>query len=175
MKPLVFLLLATLASACGTTTIISPDPYARIWVDGELVGQGQAQVRKRGFPGSATVKVQTEDGTTSQQTISRSFTLTTFALGLVTYYTCMFACWEYPDTVFVRLRGPADEPRSRKVDRWSLPPAGWAALPGSAEPRPPSEDGCRDEGARPPTSPPAGALPPAQPRLHDGEPGGNSS
>jgi len=140
MKPLVFFLLVALASACGTTNIITPDRQARIFVDGELVGRGQAEVRKRGFPNSATIVAKSPDGRTGRQTMSRRFTFTTFAMGMYTYLTCMIACWEYPDTVFVYLDDEfANEGHRRKVDPWTVPPPGWAALPAPSEQHAPAE------------------------------------
>ena len=168
MKPVVLLLLAALASACGTTHIITPDAHARIFVDGELVGRGQAEVRKRGLPGSATVVAKTEDGRTGQQTMSRSFTFTTFLMGVYTYLACMVACWEYPDTVFVYLDEPAAGHGSRPVDPWTVPPPGWVALPWPPEPRPPSPAGAGGEGEDAPAPAASDAEPPGWDRADPG-------
>ena len=128
MKPLAFVLLAALAGGCGTTQIIASDSHARIFVNGDLVGKGEAEIRKRGWPSSSRVVVKTADGREGRRTISRGFTLTTFLLGLVTYYACMVACWEYPDSVFVQLEGPAAGAGDvARLDPWLAPPPGWAA------------------------------------------------
>ncbi len=56
------LLLVAVTSGCGTTQILTDDPQARIYADGQMVGKGQGQLTRRGFPGSTTVVVATEDG-----------------------------------------------------------------------------------------------------------------
>lgn len=121
---------AVFLSGCGTTSIVTSDPAARIVVDGVTVGRGHAQVRQRGLPFSAQILVKTEDGREQRTRAERSFTVVTFLLGLISYGVCWVACWEYPDTVFVELAKPAGgyQPSSTAtpgVDPWLAPPAGW--------------------------------------------------
>jgi hypothetical protein len=136
-RALAILLAAAMLSACGTTQVVATDQNARIYVDGEAVGKGAGTVRQRGFPGSAQVLVTTEDGRREHQTMSRSFTVVTFFLGLITYGVCWVACWEYPSAVLVNVPTPADgyaamgtTPPSAgapapPVDPWTKPPPGW--------------------------------------------------
>jgi hypothetical protein len=109
-------------AACGTTQVVVNDPTARVWVDGEMVGKGQGRVNQRGLPGSAAVLVKTEDGRRQQASMSRSFTVTTFLLGFITYGICWVACWEYPGSLLVELPTPPGGPA----------PGGYATAPGSA-------------------------------------------
>jgi hypothetical protein len=132
-------LLMILTAACGTTHVVANDPGARVWVDGEMVGRGQGRVNQRGLPGSATVLVKSEDGRRQQASMSRSFTITTFLLGFITYGVCWLACWEYPGSLLVELPGGAvppggpapggyaTAPGSGGADPWLQPPAGWQA------------------------------------------------
>jgi hypothetical protein len=118
------------AAGCGTTYVLPSDPGARVWVDGEMVGKGQGEVRQRGLPGRATVVVKTEDGRRQDATLSRSFTLTTFFLGFITYGVCWVACWEYPLSLAVTLPpGPGaqvDAYSGRSApDPWLQAPPGW--------------------------------------------------
>jgi hypothetical protein len=147
-------LLLVLTAACGTTHVVANDPGARVWVDGDLVGRGQGRVNQRGLPGSATVLVKTEDGRRQQASMSRSFTITTFLLGFITYGVCWIACWEYPGSLLVEIPGgpvpsggPAPPggyaigdyttaPGSGGADPWLQPPAGWHAGAPAAAPTP---------------------------------------
>jgi hypothetical protein len=134
MRRLIALLLVV-SAGCGTTLVVPSDPSARVWVDGEMVGRGQGKVNQRGLPGSATVLVKTEDGRRQQASMSRSFTITTFLLGFITYGVCWLACWEYPGSLLVELPGgPAPDGYPARAgtpgaDPWLQAPAGWQARP----------------------------------------------
>jgi hypothetical protein len=145
-RALALLLVATLLGACGTTQLVSTDPSARIFVDGEMAGKGVGEVRMRGLPGSAQVLVKTDDGRRQQQSMSRSFTFVTFLLGFITYGVCWVACWEYPSSVVVNLPPPAGgyvsggtldsaTGRAPSGDPWLQPPAGWQPHDAPAAPR----------------------------------------
>jgi hypothetical protein len=126
MSRLAVAALAALAllGACGTTRITTGRPDARIYVDGRLVGRGEAEIRQRGLPGHATIDVRTPDGVRVQRQISRSFTLTTLGSLLYMSYFGPLFMWEYPDDVAIELAaGPAWS--------WTAPPSGgaWDALP----------------------------------------------
>ncbi len=120
-----------LASGCGTTQVITNEPRARIFVDGEMVGRGRGEVSQRGVPHTAEVVVKAPDGRSARARMKRSFTGWTFVIGLFTYATGFIWAWEYPDLVDVPLedravRGwdasPADDP-------WLAAPAGWQPSP----------------------------------------------
>lgn len=120
--------------ACGTTTIATNEPSARVFAEGRPVGRGQGEITQRGTPGSTTVTVQTEDGRRGQAVISRRFTVFTFVTGLFTYGICLLACWEYPSSVFVHV--PPPHPATAGpgavapgVDPWLMPPPGWQPKP----------------------------------------------
>jgi hypothetical protein len=150
MRAVLTLALAAVACAsCGTTYVVTTEPTARVYVDGAMVGKGQGTVTQRGFPGSAHVLVKTEDGRRQQSSLKRSFTATTFLLGLITYGVCWVACWEYPGSVLVDLPVPPgmEKPSpftaaaTPAVDPWLQPPPGWhpkkEAPPPAAEPASP--------------------------------------
>ncbi len=116
---------------CGTTLIVTNEPGARIWANGRLVGRGQAQIDQRGTPETSTILVKADDGRQERTVIKRRFTGITFLAGIFTYGVCLFACWEYPNSVFVALpptmHGPATagwEPGGA-LDPWLVPPPGW--------------------------------------------------
>jgi hypothetical protein len=116
------------AGGCGTTTIVTNDSHAKIFVDGAMIGRGQGGIQKRGMFGDAQVVVKAPDGRRQVQQISRSFTLTTFLLSFITYGVCLVACWEYPDSVYVMLDEVAKGswgPEAGAVDPWLSPPPGW--------------------------------------------------
>jgi hypothetical protein len=145
MRALLTLTLAALCG-CGTTYVVTTDPGARVFVDGEMVGKGQGAVTQRGFPGRAQVIVNTPDGRREQTTMSRSFTGTTFLLGLITYGVCWVACWEYPGSIFVDVGGNQNRPTFTAAtpaqDPWLLPPPGWhpRGTPPPPAPTPPAPD-----------------------------------
>jgi hypothetical protein len=141
------ILALTLAAAgCGTTYVVTTDPGARVFVDGQMVGKGQGTVNQRGLPGRAQVLVKTDDGRREQTTMSRSFTGTTFLLGLVTYGVCWVACWEYPGSVFVDVGGSRlqqasyNTPATAAQDPWLQPPPGWRPHGTPPPPGAPSQD-----------------------------------
>lgn len=119
---------ALLVMGCGTTQIITNDPDARIYVNGNMVGKGRAEVRKRGAPGSASILVKAGDGRRAETRMKRRFTLTTFIMGLYTYSIGLFTAWEYPDSVYVPLAEPAAARTNSWEsgdDVWLAPPPGW--------------------------------------------------
>ena len=121
------LILAVASGGCGTTSIITNDKHARIFVDGEMVGRGHGTITKRGVFGDTLVIVKAPDGRSERQQISRSFTALTLLFGIFTYGICLFACWEYPDSVYVELDllRPSGGSEAAGADPWLMPPAGW--------------------------------------------------
>jgi hypothetical protein len=134
------LALALAGGGCGSTRIITNDPRARIFADGEMIGQGQGEITLRGPPGGTSVVVATEDGRRQSTQVRRKFTASTAVLGLFTYGVCLLACWEYPSVVYLPIEGvnpypaygasswdpggpgPASGPAA---DPWMQPPAGY--------------------------------------------------
>lgn len=121
-------------ASCGTTRIMTNDPTARIYVNGAFVGQGQAEIDRRGPPRTAEVSVQAPDGRSESITIKRRFTSSTFMYGLVTYMVGWMSLWEYPETVQVALPVPAQQQQQQPGaswdqagggDAWMSPPPGW--------------------------------------------------
>jgi hypothetical protein len=120
----------TLALAsCGTTRIMTNDGSARIYVNGAYAGQGEAEMHRRGPPGTAEIVVEAPDGRRESRTVKRQFTGTTFALGLFTYMAGWLAAWEYPETVLIPLALPQQRPAASwddgDGDVWLRPPPGW--------------------------------------------------
>lgn len=119
--------IAVASVGCGTTTILTNEPSARIIVEGRMVGRGQGEIGQRGMPGSTTVTVQADDGRRGQAVISRRFTGLTLLTGFFTYGICFIACWEYPSTVMVPLPAAQLTPPGGGADPWLMPPPGWQA------------------------------------------------
>ncbi|MEZ4474867.1 MAG: hypothetical protein R3F60_29580 [bacterium] len=120
MARLILLAAAALAApGCGSTVVRSADPQARIYVDGELAGIGEVELRRFGPSHDFEVKVQ-EFGAETVVTVEREFTALTVLIGLVTGYTGLFWAWELPDEVTL----PA---RAEQVNPWTHQPEGaWA-------------------------------------------------
>jgi hypothetical protein len=105
-------------SACGTTRIHSADRDARIFVDGVLVGRGDAEITRRGLPGHTRITVEGRDGRRAETEVARSFTAATLVAGLFTGYVGLIAAWELPEVIAVDLPAgggwegpdPADDP-----------------------------------------------------------------
>ena len=106
--------LLVLLVACGTTHIRTDDPRALIYVDGRLAGRGQAEMTRRGTPGSSTIDVVAPDGRRGHLSLSRSFTATTLVAGLLTDLIGLAVAWELPESVYVPLPPPE---------------AGWGTMP----------------------------------------------
>jgi hypothetical protein len=100
MRPTVALLLiSSLLLACGHTLITTSDRQAHIYIDGENMGKGSAEVKRMGFPGSVDVEVRRDGEVMQRQTIQRNFTFTTLVVGLFTMYTGLIWAWQYPKNV----------------------------------------------------------------------------
>ena len=127
---LVAALLAT-ASGCGTMTVTSADPGARLYAGGRMLGKGTGEIKRRGTPESTTIVAVSPDGRRAQMVAKREFTGFTALTGLFTYGICLFACWEYPSAVMVPLpaggtfEGGDGQALSAADDPWLRPPAGW--------------------------------------------------
>ncbi|MCA9528331.1 MAG: hypothetical protein KC549_18730 [Myxococcales bacterium] len=123
--------LAALAVAplvgCGSAVIRSTDPAARIYIDGELAGIGEAEVRRMGPPRDFEVRVE-EHGTVTHHEISREFTAATLGIGLFTAYTGLYWAWMLPDEV----RLPSPPVAATVVNPWT----GTAENPWGAPPAP---------------------------------------
>jgi hypothetical protein len=96
--------LLTLVTACGHTIIRSDSPGAKIYLDGELLGKGEVDIKRTGLPGSAEIKVK-HNGQTVSRTISRKFTLSTLFTGFFSLYTGWIWGWQYPEEVYIRAPG----------------------------------------------------------------------
>jgi hypothetical protein len=125
---------ATALAGCGSTVIQTTRADGRIYVDGQLVGVGAAQIRRFGTPGSSTVEVRTPDGKRGRQTIQRRFTTMTFLGGLFTYAIGFFIFWEYPDNVLVEVAQADKEGGWEDGSAWDRAPDGWGGAPPSADP-----------------------------------------
>jgi hypothetical protein len=135
MAPALVLATGLVTSGCGTASVMSTDPTARLYAGGRMLGKGTGQLQRRGLPGSTVVVAVSEDGRRSQTIAKREFTAFTFVTGLFTYGVCLIACWEYPSVILV---GPPPTPYAGHPggyppaqgafagpDPWLQPPAGW--------------------------------------------------
>jgi hypothetical protein len=113
--------LAVLVAACGTTHIHTDDPRARIYVDGVLAGTGDADVTRRGKPATTDIVVVAPDGRRAHMAVSRSFTATTLAAGLITYFVGWLAVWELPESIHVPL--PAGFGWDDTASPWDVAPS----------------------------------------------------
>lgn len=149
MRALSTVMIASLlvgAAGCGTMTVTSADPTARLYARGRMLGKGTGEIKRRGTPETTVITAVSEDGRRSQAVAKREFTGFTFLTGLFTYGICLFACWEYPSAVFVPAApavaggsfsvgpgGAAGEAGAQPAnDPWLSPPAGWQAPKGQA-------------------------------------------
>lgn len=114
---------ALLAPGAGChTQIVTNEPNAVIFVDGERVGQGTAEVRRMGLPGSVQVRVEVDGQVQGEQTLKRSFTMATALLGLCTYGTGWFWAWQYPEELYISVEpSAARDPWGAEADPWLTP------------------------------------------------------
>lgn len=125
------LLVSVLGSVgCGTSRVITNDPAARIFANGQLIGRGQGEITQRGASESTSILVRSDDGREQTTVVKRQVTGFTLLAALFTYGTCLLFCWEYPDTILALLpaRSAAavpSEPGTPASDPWVDPPAGW--------------------------------------------------
>jgi hypothetical protein len=112
-----------LVTGCASTRIISEDPGAEIFVDGESVGFGEASVNRIGPPERARVTAKRDGETVGRTEMHRTFTGMTVVWGLCSYYTGFYWGWYYPKSVTIPMQSEAPTARAVKEVRslWSDP------------------------------------------------------
>jgi hypothetical protein len=149
---------------CGTTQVMTDDPTARIWANGQMIGRGHGELQKRGSWETTSLMVRAEDGRQQVTTVKRSITGLTVVGAIFTYGLCLLFCWEYPDTVWASL--PSRQGGFNYADGggggdpWMTPPPGWQ--PKSRAVSPATMDQPSPKGSRAP-----GVIP--APRAADGD------
>ena len=99
----VLISLGLICSGCHRMmTIKTNQPDCDIYVNGDHVGRGTATVKRMGLPETAIIKVEHGDHVETH-TISRSMTLPTIGLGVISMYTGFLWAWEYPESVDIDL------------------------------------------------------------------------
>ena len=117
----VLLIFTCLAVGCGTMTVRTNHPQAKIYVDGQFVGEGQAHISSMGPPKTSTIRV-SHNGRSVEHHVKRSFTLVTFLTGMMTYATGFAWAWEYPENIQISLESsPGESPR----DEWTSEANPW--------------------------------------------------
>jgi hypothetical protein len=97
----IFLFTILLVCSCGSTSIITSDPNADIYMDNSYIGRGKATVRSIGFPNTAELEARRGYRVIGRSDMSRNFTFGTFCLGTISYFTGWIWGWYYPDEVFI--------------------------------------------------------------------------
>ena len=103
MKRLILISSVALIGCASPTRIHYPDPHSEIYVDGELLGIGDAQLSKMGPSRTAKIKIKKNGELVTTKLIAREFTVSSFFIGIVTYYTGFYWAWFYPDEVNIPL------------------------------------------------------------------------
>jgi hypothetical protein len=85
-------------SGCGGTHIRTNVHDANIYVDGQYVGTGKAEIKRMGFSKTSSVRVE-HQGVVVHRELKREFTVNTAIVGLFTYCTGFFWAWEYPSEI----------------------------------------------------------------------------
>lgn len=126
-----WLLIAGLSWGCGHTVITSTQPNVKLYLDGEFVGQGRAEVRRMGFPGKMTLEARRDDEVLARQQLSRQFTPVTLIAGIFTCYTGLLWGWQYPKEVEVFVPS-VEKGRSSGKSAWDIEDSGsvWDRAPG---------------------------------------------
>jgi hypothetical protein len=127
------------AVGCGTSQVLTDEPTARIWANGQMIGRGHGEIQQRGMWETTAILVRAEDGREQVTTVKRRITGVTVLGALLTYGTCLIFCWEYPDTIWATLPPRvASAGMPGAADPWLTPPPGWepkkpaAAVPPAA-------------------------------------------
>ncbi len=153
--PLAFAV-AFAAAGCGTTSILTNEKNATIYVNGQEMGKGNTKVRRRGGPGAVSVTVKAEDGRQATKLTRREFS----GLG-----------WAYPSQIQVSLPPPPEKSGWGKgEDPWSKAPEGFRSQE-TEERTTSSEWGAPDEAE--PKKPKKGKKP-RQPKTKQDQPESSS-
>jgi len=122
-----WLLISSVLLACGHTQITTSDRQGHIYIDGENMGKGSAEVKRMGFPGSVDVEVRRDGEVVQRQTLQRNFTFATLVVGLFTMYTGFIWAWQYPKNVELFVPELDKAPKGSSWDQFEGSP--WDKAP----------------------------------------------
>lgn len=123
-------LVMMMGAGCGHTRIVATEAHARIYVNGQLVGRGEAEMARTGFPQRSEIEARGASGR-AHRSVRRQFTLTTFVAGMFTYFTGWLWAWQYPEEITLVLPVPATKAGGwdESASAWDQAPTGWQAPP----------------------------------------------
>ncbi len=102
-------------------TIKTNQPDSDIYVNGDHIGQGTATIKRMGFPETTVIKVE-HGGQVETYTISRTMTLSTIGLGVISMYTGFLWAWEYPESLDIDLpEQPVEKNVVSESESWTNP------------------------------------------------------
>lgn len=127
---------ALLGVGCGTTQITTSDPKAKIFVDGQLLGEGSAEMRRMGPPKTVELVVSQDGQEVVKTEVKREFTAMTLLTGMLTLYTGLFWGWQFPDELNYTL----PEARAKTGGDWGGSKSLWMKEAESPWDRPPQPE-----------------------------------
>ncbi len=77
-------------------------------MDQELIGKGSCTITRMGFPKAITLYAKKGNTVIGVTTTSREFTWTTFALGILSYYTGFLWACQFPEYVEIPISKKSD-------------------------------------------------------------------
>ncbi len=113
------ILLAILVSSCGTTQLMVDNKNADIYVDGQKVGKGIAEIQRMGLPQKANISAKYHGQEVGSMVIKRKFDGVTCMVAYFAGVAAIFA-FRYPALVMIPTTIPSEGDRVRSI--WLEPP-----------------------------------------------------
>jgi hypothetical protein len=109
---------------CATTRIQVQDAQADIFMDGQNLGKGTAEISSIGPPHTANIEARKHGKPIGSTQMRRSFTFKTLLWGVFSYYTGFYWGWYYPEQVTIqteRFSGEDSESEPSTANPWVHP------------------------------------------------------
>lgn len=113
-----------LLGGCAQTHIHVDDPQVDLYVDGELLARGQADVKQIGFPSSMLIEAKKGRHLLKDTLVSRSIKLETVGFACISYGTAFLWGWMYPGDIRIEVpyAGAGNGKITPIVDPWNISP-----------------------------------------------------
>jgi|GEM_PF-4351224 len=113
-----------LLGGCAQTHIHVDDPQVDLYVDGNLLARGQADVSQIGFPSSMLIEAKKGGHLLNDTLVSRSIKLETVGFACISYGTAFLWGWMYPGDIRIEVpyAGSGNGKITPIVDPWNISP-----------------------------------------------------
>jgi len=119
-KVIPLFILIVLLSSCGSTQLLVDNKDVSIYVDGENLGKGSAEIRRTGIPKKINITAKYQSKEVGSLQLKRKFDLVTFITGYFTYGIGFIFAWRFPAVVTIPTNELDKSRKSKSI--WLEPP-----------------------------------------------------